>query len=411
MQTIKEYYDNKANLNEIFNSVENPNWHQWKVQDTTGTFRSNTKKINTINKLRKFIGNKPGKVYISIAQFLHPETTYGKTTKKAQWKVADSLFLKSDLLFDLDSEEDLSIAHEDGKKLIEYMKGTSYELLNIRFSGKKGFHLLYRDNEPIKEKDPIKRLERTEQKRKDLIKKLPQLNTIDDLHKNICADQFRVHATIGTVKASTGCKVSKISEEEFMLSSITELKRLICQRVVRREPMIKDDSILTSINEEERPTLSSYSFQFIDNLAKGTKGMYATVLKYPLNKDVTQTIKNVQKLYKLDSFYKFIYKDIQMYINFKLLDKRRLEKIMKYSKPMNLNSFMYYNHTWIPISESKDKEGNIISEKPILKEILGSVYGVNDTHSRPHANLLNLKFKNMAGNKMNKICRAMVEER
>jgi len=75
---------------------------------------------------------------------------------------------------------------------------------------------------------------------------------------------------------------------------------------------------------------------------------------------------------------------------------------------MNLNSFMYYGHTWIPISEAVNNKGNIIWEKPVLIEIIESKYALNHIHSRPHATLLNLTFNKMAGRKQNRICKAII---
>ena len=77
---------------------------------------------------------------------------------------------------------------------------------------------------------------------------------------------------------------------------------------------------------------------------------------------------------------------------------------------MNLNSFMFYGHTWIPITKATDKNGNTIWDKPIFQEVIESSNGINDTHSRPHANLFGLRFDNMAGKETNNICKARVGE-
>ena len=269
-------------------------------------------------------------------------------------------------------------------------------------------------------------MEKTEEKRKQLIDKLPKLKTIDRHHKRIIADQFRVRAAIGSIKAETGFKVRKLTEKEFMLSSIEELKRLTCHRIVRplgsmmgRNPANKTDGQPSVGQEGTILTSCPYYYHFIDNIVKGIKSTiideeidyrYITVLKYPKDKDTTRIIMDTQKIYNLDNFYMFIYKDLKMYINLKLIDRRRLEKIMKYSRCMNLNSFMFYGHTWIPITSAKDGKGNIVWDKPKFKEVIESGYGVRDTHSRPHANLFGLKFYNMAGEATNNILKAKVGE-
>ena len=403
MKTIESYYNERV-LKQMLNSVSHPGWRVWKVQQLNGAFRQNTLKINSVNKLRKFLGKQPSKVYVSIAQFLNPQRVYGKITKKAQWVVGDSLFLGSDLLFDFD-HKDLRIALKDAQKVYKFMKKEKdYELINIRYSGTKGFHLLYKDNMPVIERDPEVRLSKTEKRRKELVDRLPNLRTIDEVHKTIICDQFRVHAVLNSIKAKTGHKVELIPEKTFI-----SLKHYQPTRAVRRKPMITDERIiLTSTLGKEGSALTSYPFyyNFVDSTVKGTKNQHIVVLKYPKGKKVD--IKALQERYKLSHFFKFEYKKIDMYICFKLLSQVRVEKIMKYAKPMNLNSFMYYGHTWIPISEAVNNKGNIIWEKPVLIEIIESKYALNHIHSRPHATLLNLTFNKMAGRKQNRICKAII---
>lgn len=420
MISLEQYYSDEENLNKILTSVFNPGLRVWKVQYTDNSFRQNNKKINNTKKLKELLLPKnkiPSKVYVSISKFLNPQKVYGKHPKGPCYKIADALFLKSDVLFDLDSEEQLSIAHDDGKKIIKFMeKKRDYVLINIRYSGTKGFHLLYRDNNAVFEQHPIERIRKTEARRTRLVKKLPELKTIDELHKNIICDQFRVHAALNTIKAKTGNIVKEISLEDFMSLSTSKLMSKYVERavtpIVKDRGMITDDSILTSIPGDERAALSSnqlYYYYFVDNRVKGVKDNYITVLKYPKDKRVKQTIKKLQQEYKLSCFYKFEYKTIQMWINFKLVGLHRLNKIMRYAKPMNLNSFMFYKHTWIPISEAVDNLGKIMWDRPLLTEFIESDYGNKDVHSRPHANLMNLKFDKMAGKEMNQVCKAKVE--
>src|SRR3990167_10484632 len=150
---------NDMQLVKILSSVENPEWRVWKVKDTDGRVRQNKKKINSVEKLKEFIGDSPSSVYVSVSQFLNPHKVYGKKPKHSQYVTADNLLLKSDLLFDVDDEEDLSLAHKEAKEIIRFMKKKPYRLINIRFSGTKGFHLLYADNKKISENNPQKRIQ------------------------------------------------------------------------------------------------------------------------------------------------------------------------------------------------------------------------------------------------------------
>jgi hypothetical protein len=397
----------------IFNAVSNPQWRVWKVEDIDGRFRQARRRINSPKRLKEFIGTKASKVYNSIGQFLHPETVYGAKPKHVQWVIADSIILSAELLFDLDSETDLSIAVEDGRKIIDFMaKEQGYRLKNIRYSGSKGFHILYEDLKPWKHAHPKARLMYIKLKRQELVSRLPELKTIDELHKGIIADPFRVHASLYTIKSKTGNIVKEIPVEDFMTLPIATLISSYVQSVVRpKRSMIDEFVISTSLTGKERPTLISYplSYKFVDNKVKGTKDMRVIVLKFPLYRRVDNLLREAQKRYNLSDFDLFLHKDHILAICMKLVDKNRLMKIMKFTKPMNMGSQIYYDHTWIPISSTIDNNGRVVWEKPKWLCTIISKYGLFDTHSRPHLSLLNIAEGNIAGSEYNTVCVAEIK--
>jgi hypothetical protein len=413
MRTTKDYYQDEETLKSILDGVESPGLRVWKAQLKTGVFKQNTKKINNINKLREFLRGEVVKVFVSVSKFLNPHKVFGKHPKGPRYKIADSLFLKSDLLFDLD-HEDLEVAHRDGLRIIKFMrKQKDYKLINIRYSGTKGFHLLYRDNKPIQEPHPLKRLQRTEARRRRLVKKLPTMETIDELHKNIICDQFRVHTALNTVKGKTGHKVVEISEDDFIRQPTSYIYKHYIHRAVRpTRSMIKDENlILTSTKGKERPALISYPYyyHFVTNRVRGVKDGYIVVLKYPQKKIVKPLIRKVIEKYNQTDFMRLDYKDVQMWISLKVVSRTRLEKILRFAKPMNLCSSLFYKHTWIPITEAVDSKGSLVWVRPKLKEII--LVNKKATYSKPHANLMNLKFEKTAGYEENKICKAIITEK
>jgi hypothetical protein len=436
MQTIKDYYTDEV-LWEILSSIEKPHYHFWRIEYTDGLVRKNNVRITSIKELRDLLfykGREPSKVFVSVSQFLNADKVFGFYPKKSEWMIANTLFLKSDLLFDFDSEEDLSIALHDAQTVYQFMKGEKdYRLLNIKYSGCAGFHLLYEDINPIIEPHPIKRLKLTQKKREDLVRRLPELRTIDKLHKKIIADQFRVHAVIGSLKAQTGHKVELIEEHKF-----TNLQSYQAKMVARptnslpqsekrsmTNPPQKIDS--TSISGTGRPTISPqgqcvagsppptpaypYTYNFVTNRIRGVASQmkeyyFVPVLKY--NKDRNINIKRIQEKYNLSSFYHFKYSTVNMFVCFKAVSKKRLLKIYRYAKPNNLSAFMYFGHDWIPISDAIDSNGCVVWKLPMLQNVIESPYGLNDQHSRPHSRLLNLKFKHMIGKWQNNINTATV---
>jgi len=292
---LMDYYRKEKNLKAILNGVEDPGHRVWRAVQLNGVVRQNKKKINTTNKLKEFIGRQPGKIYVSVAKFLNPERVYGKTPIRSQWKIADSIFLGSDLYFDFDCEEDVNKAWKDCKGMMQVMKSMKeYELVQMTYSGTKGFNLIYRDLKPVKHSNPLHRIELTEIRRLLLLKRLPKFKTLDGLS----SDQFRVRAAPNTIKAVTGHKVS------ILFPTVTCGN--IYERVVRPRPMI--DRHRTNKLGKERPTLISYPFfyKFITNQIKGTKGMYVPVLKYRQDNINILNLRKVQLLYKLSDLLCFL---------------------------------------------------------------------------------------------------------
>lgn len=401
MQTITDYYQNEKVLKNMLHSIDYPSWHIWKVVEKDGVVRQNKKKINSIKKLKEFLGKNPLAVYVSVARFMNPHKVYGKTPKKAQYVLSDTHFIDSDLLFDVDHDR-LETAHKDAIKIIKWMNyKKQYKLKNIRYSGNKGFHLLYHDTKPPRAEHPITRMIFTERKRKKLVNTMPELECIDKNHQNVITDQFRVHAAIGTVKAKTGHIVAEIPLEDLLTLTTKELTKKWVVRATR--PMISNSC--PDIPRGERSTLISslIFYQFVDNMVAGLKKMYVPVLKFPKRRNVDYLIRLIQKEYNLPTFYKFMYGNIKMYICLKIVDKRRLLKIMRKAAAINLNSFMFYGHSWIPITEAVDKNGNVVWERPVQLSSVRSNYLGRPDISRPHANLLGVSYGQMVGNKQNKI--------
>lgn len=384
---LNEYYRDEKVLKKILSSVDNPGWRMWKIEKLDGTFVVNTKKINNIRKLKELVGKDAAKVYVSVSEFMNPERVYGKRIKKSVYKIADNLLLRSDLLFDLDSEDDLRIAHEDGRSIIRWMQEhqPTWKLLNIRFSGSKGFHLLYRDTMPPRVKEPEMRISMFELNKKILLTDMFRdlyLETIDEHHKRIIYDTWRVHAALETIKTKTGYKVQEISLEDFMTKTTSEILQSI-ERPIK--PMIASSSHNVKSPVERTMVSSRFYYNFVTNKIRGSE-LYVPVLKYPIDIDVDKHIQCIQSRYNLTTLYKFIYQDLQMYVCLKVVDFNRLVKILKASKSLGLSSFLYYRHLWIPFSEAIKETGEVIYKKPEYLENY-----VNQTKgeiSRPHSNLL-----------------------
>lgn len=157
MNTL-DYYT-LENCSRIFNAIENPRWRTWKTIDEDGKAR-NRYSIFGPQHLYEFIHQckNPQALYVSVSTFLNPSRQHGffanqKITAKegyyfyprAGWIISDCILLDSYFFIDLDSEDNLRLAQDDARKIINKFKSIdTLKLHKITFSAKKGIHLVYK---------------------------------------------------------------------------------------------------------------------------------------------------------------------------------------------------------------------------------------------------------------------------
>jgi hypothetical protein len=413
MNTI-QYYE--QNYEKIFNAVEFPNWRIWKIVDENGAVYQSKRQITKPIKLLKFIKKckNPQKLYTSISTFLNSKNNHGRfksqkvcytdrySYPKPGYIYADCLFLDTYFFIDLDSESDLRIAQEDGRKIIRYLQDThNLTPFLIQFSGNKGIHIIYTGICTNTYTDPYKRLEACKAIKQQLSKELLTLGlkTIDDTHLNIMQDNFRVYAATHSIKGN-GNIVLPLGLDQFMNQDIYNFLRNVSPQRMAMDPKGNDEKVACAEGphplashlycEEERDSLSSLHFDFVDNIVNGLKDCYVTVIKKNKANFKVQELQLLQSEYNLSDFIIFGIEDDIYAVNTKIVQYPRLLKILRRIKASNLNFFASRKHQYIPLS-------NI---EPI--GILKSEFGQNHQHSRPHSKLFGLTYKKMVG-KENKI--------
>ena len=397
-------------IENIYKQIEHPAWRYYKKCLSNSAWQQLSHSGNKAN-LKDFL-EYYSKAYVSVGYFLNAHRIQGKI-KKNSYKYADSLFLWSDLLFDIDVEDlkDLEIARQDGIKILDFMKNErNFKLKKIQFSGSHGFHIVYKEKKHIKEQNPLKRIKLYENNREELIEKIKKigLKTFNENHYRMIKDQYRVYALEGTHKEYL---VKRIREKEFRTKTAKELlkSKIVLHSLVRRNPMkeaVQNSVSTPKTSGQERPRLISCSYNFVNNMVNGLRNTYITVLRHHKSKFSKRLLKTVQKAYNLSDFYYFKDENFIISLNFKLVQKERLTKILKKAKSQNLNSWLKYNYSWIRINACGGKE---VKEAPRLIGILKSPFGLGDFHSKPHCNLLGIKYRNMAGKEENKIMTCFVK--
>lgn len=406
------YY--KENHKKIFDSIENPQWRIFKSFDEDGICRQNKRQITSPKKLLKFIlqCKNPQKLYVSISTFLSPQSNHGNfTNQKVTLKdghyfyphsgflIADNILIESDFFIDID-DKDIELAKQDTIKILNYMKeNKEYELKLCQFSGSNGFHLIYKDKLRKEIPDPAKRIEYIAGRKDKLAQKIVKLGlkTIDKNHLNIMKDIYRVRAATHSIKPSGNIV------KPFDTFSVKNLTRAIKQMKIASEgkPVEKQGSNYQYRgNEGASITSCPIHFKFVDNMVNGLNNNFVTVIKKHIKRFNVNKLKEIQKLYRLSDFYIVNIGNYIYAYNPKLVQFKRLMKILRKAKSENISFFYTRRHLPIQISNSVYQDGKSANKIQYVGT-LKSKYGLNDFHSKPHCDLFGLNFRNMTGKKNN----------
>jgi len=337
---------------------------------------------------------------------------------------ADCLLLDTELFIDLDSENDLRIAQNDGRKIVKYLDDDDkHELELIKFSGTKGIHLIYKCKYKLNP-DPNKRIIQVRREKERIVNELKKLNlkTLNRLHNEIIKNPFSVSSALYSIKKN-GNVVTPIDREDFMTRDIYKILSISNDKVVVEEKelaseskeLLNDKKVATAKVEtlatQQYPggegasltsSPTSYFYRYMDSLVNGLKNNYVLVIeKHKDNFDV-KMLKTLQKKYNLSDFYIWRVRDTVFAYNFKCLQFERMIKILRNINSENLNFFMKRKHLFIQISHSAKGDGSLKEQLTFLGK-LRSEYAIQDTHSRPHCNYFGLKYDNMAGKDKNNI--------
>lgn len=418
----------------IFTSIENPNWRIWKIVDYDNRVIQSKHPTTNPESLWKFVkqAENPKALYVSVSTFLSPETNHGAFYRqnfklgdgthmfpREGYILTDSILLDTFLFIDIDSEENLEIAQEDGRKIIKYM-GTKpeYELSMLQFSATKGIHIGYKLLNKPSIRDPIKRIEYYKGIKGAWAKELLKLGlkTIDRHHIEIIKNNFCVFAAPYSIKKN-GNIVTPLDKEEFMSKGIYDIlrhsKRLITK--ASEAPKGADDEEVAA-NAEGNTSAQQYrvggrfsglssqptSFKFIDNMVNGLRNTYVTVIKKHSRRFNVNDLRKLQRRKNLSDFIVMKIGDYVYAYNLKIMDFEGEVKILRKAKSENLSFFVTRRHCPIQISDSVDQYGKTETSINFIG-ILKSKYGMHDNHSRPHSKLFGMDYENLVGNESNNV--------
>lgn len=391
---------------QIFNSIEHPNFRIWKIIDEDSKCYQNKRKITNSKKLLKFIkiAKNPQALYVSTSTFLKPESNHGffanqKYEQDGQYHypregylTADCIILDSLFFIDLDSEHDLRIAQEDARKIISAMNKEDCTLDRIQFSGKKGIHLIYHMNPKSYIKNPSERIRHLKMEKRKITNKLLNLDlkTIDEIHAKIIEDPFRVFAAPFSIK-NNGQIVRPISREDLMNKDIYD--------ILARDPKGNDAQVANNnIEGMDRASPRTYPqfYNCIANFVPGLKNNYVPFIRMH-NQDFKKL--NLNKISEeLGDMIIFEETDYNWIISLKLFQKDRLLKIMKRLKAVNKGEFRR-RYAKFRYTESVDEKGNQILPPPIIIDWIRSnkSYDISQSHQSFFHKFINIRARQLCG--------------
>ena len=355
------------------------------------------KRINTPEKLKQWlIRFNPTKCYYTNCLFLAPQLYQGLKLKGAGYELLSKCWMKADIFFDLDAEKDHSNLEElrlEAIKLLDYMKNEKgFKLRHINWSGGAGLHLIYDDLTMTTIANPLKRMEIYKQERQKLLERLPSLKLLD---KDCTIDHVRILKIPNSFDTKSGYKVQKISESDLRNNSMKKIVSQLHHIPVRGENSNEETKRLFSAtfvvgdlsagSSTSGKLLVQYPllYGWLPNNVFGLKDSFVPFLrikKQDFNKD---ELNKIQLEYKMGDIICLDYGDFIGCLAFKIVSRRRLEKILRRSKSNNLHELLKKGFNKIRTTAVEDSNLKILQPKPKLLDII--LLRSKGMMSKPHS--------------------------
>ena len=207
-----------ANNSPDFDWLEKPGRHQFRWRTLRGKWITAKRRIKNHDSFIKAIGKDAAlDTYVSTSQWLDPiDLPRLRDNEKPSPILLDHL-----VVFDIDvepfSKTNLEKARKAAIELIEWIEeNVSYlSLSHATFSGSKGFHIFYRDEDRSKFSipNPKEREEEVRTQRKELLKEVIEAgHPVDPL---VTPDTRRIIRLPGTIHGGTGWICTKVKIEDL----------------------------------------------------------------------------------------------------------------------------------------------------------------------------------------------------
>lgn len=324
--------------------------------------------VKNINKILKYDYKN---VYISVSKWLNP--------KNVEKPTYNHYILDSEIFIDFDDNLN------DVLKVKSYMKKyKEYKLSQIVRTSENGLHLIY-SLKKIPLLPPKERLEFFIKEKKRIADDLKQQGFQIDYP--ILLDIYRIRRLPLTFNGNKG---------RFLCCDIQSLE------IGHLKPKMTTKSAPKYLDGKATKSKLPIFYKYVTNQVYGLKDRYVVYIKV---KDKSQ-LKDVCEKYNIRHYTILSDSKFITLISPKIIDYRRLCKILKYCNSMNYNSFAKYKNSWIRTSSIINVDGKEINKKPEIIEKKES--NENGHFSQYHSKLFNFSINNNLIGKDNKVYIAKV---
>lgn len=288
------------------------------------------------NELLKYL---PYKAYYSTCLWLNPHKVSSKYNPNQQ--IADNIFLGSDFfVFDVD-DKNIENAKQKSLILLDYLKENNFKILNIVFSGSKGFHIYFEPKNYYVSYHYL-REEYDIEKRKIFFNSLPQeIQKIIDYP--VFIDTRRIIKLPSTIDGSSGYKVSFVENLEKF--DINKIEKIELPKIQIRK---KEEKRIVEKNTENIKEYYSLSSKIIH-----TVNRHIAILKFHLKNEkiIQEKINEARKYFTHFFIFRKKLKDTYAYyfVSLNALEYPHLLNIYKKISPSSYKEFKKYKQLDFPL--------------------------------------------------------------
>lgn len=282
----------------------------------------------------------PKNAYASLAMWLN-----ARNIVHPNYVVADRLLLDSEILIDIDadkfqSEQEMA---EEAVKIMDYMEG-KYTLERAVKSGG-GYHLIYHSTLSCVP-DPRLRLQKHIAEKKAIYKEL-----IDKGFKfdEKVGDIYRISRLPGTHNGNKDKDCFEVSPESLRAMTL-----------IQSRPAEEADrlNLRGDASRDRGKALPPFAYRFLDSYVDANKSVPCILLPRVARSLEVITMASVQYGHR---FYLFGLKNRVMAVSPRIVSHRRMEKILRYTKSLNLNPFLRQRHLRIRVGKMFELSPDLLS--------------------------------------------------